>query len=111
MQAKYSLSNWLKIVTCALLVTLPVHLRSEAQETLQFSNESPSEILSRVVRRLDELELENEEIRNENARLLDVIQTGSLQSLIAKPPRSTAVARLALGKIEDLQDVKVSDDS
>ena len=88
-QAIRYLLKWLKIVTWAVLVTLSVPSRSDAQESFQLNTEAPSEILSSVVRRLDELELENQEIRNENARLLDEFQAGSLESLVAKPPSSS----------------------
>lgn len=64
-QQQCLLAGWLIVASCALATS------AGAQEPPDQQIEDMAEILSRMERRLDELQQENAAIRTENAQLLD----------------------------------------
>ena len=69
-----------------VFVTCSVPLRTVAQDPLELRSEGTAEIVRRLEGRLDNLERENQEIRAENARLLDTLESSESEFLQATSP-------------------------
>ena len=85
-----SFAKWLRIVLGTVVVACSVPLSAAAQEPLDLRSEGTAEILGRMDRRLDELESQNEVLREENNRLVDQLTAERYETPFVPPPSEMA---------------------